>query len=70
MPTLDGRFFELMFSFALFVSSSPTYHPTLHGDPFVLRGRIWYDRNGNGYRDSNVEVLGMGGDVEFTHGLG
>ena len=48
----------------------PTYHPTLHGDPFVLRGTIWYDRNANGERDSNVKVDGLGRDVEYTYGLG
>jgi hypothetical protein len=35
-----------------------------------MKGVVWYDRNANGERDSNVEVGGMGGDVEWSHGLG
>lgn len=49
---------------------SPTMHPTLHGQAFMLRGIMWYDRNANGNRDSNVEVTGVGTDVEFSHGVG
>jgi len=49
---------------------SPTSHPTLHGQAFTLRGIMWYDRNANGNRDSNVEVTGVGDDVEFSHGVG
>jgi len=49
---------------------SPTSHPTLHGQAFMLRGIMWYDRNANGVRDSNVEVTGVGTDVEFSHGVG
>ena len=30
----------------------------------------WYDRNANGRRDSNINVIGMSADVEFTHGVG
>mmetsp|Transcript_4969 Transcript_4969/g.10434 ORF Transcript_4969/g.10434 Transcript_4969/m.10434 type:complete len:883 (+) Transcript_4969:271-2919(+) len=49
---------------------SPTEHPTLHGDPFTLRGSVFYDRNANGQRDSNVVWEGFSRDVEYTHGLG
>lgn len=48
----------------------PSYHPTLHGDPWVLRGTIYYDRNANGERDSNVDTAEFGDDVEFNYGLG
>jgi len=51
-------------------TSAPTSHPTLHGQEFILRGLIWYDRNANGVRDSNVNVEGMGNDVEYSHGVG
>ena len=36
----------------------------------MLRGIIWYDRNANGRRDSNVEDPHHGRDVEFDVGLG
>ncbi|KAL7466002.1 hypothetical protein ACHAXS_007637 [Conticribra weissflogii] len=49
---------------------TPTEHPTLHGDPFTLRGSVFYDRNANGQRDSNVVWEGFSSDVEYTHGLG
>ena len=49
---------------------SPTQHPTLRGEGFLLRGVVWYDRNGNGVRDSNVAVVGLGSDVEYSHGVG
>ena len=53
-----------------FPTSSPTSHPTIHGKEFILRGIMWYDRNANGVRDSNVEKEGMGDDVEYSHGVG
>ena len=49
---------------------SPTSHPTLHGRVNILRGVMWYDRNANGVRDSNVEVTDLGDDVEFSYGVG
>ena len=51
-------------------SEYPTFAPTPKGDPFVLYGTIWYDRNANGLRDSNIDTPGMGKDVEYTFGLG
>lgn len=51
-------------------SDYPTFAPTARGDPFVLYGTIWYDRNANGLRDSNIDTPGMGKDVEYTFGLG
>jgi hypothetical protein len=27
-----------------FSTFSPTYHPTPHGEPFVLKGTVWYVR--------------------------
>ncbi len=51
-------------------TSAPTGHPTMHGKNFILRGIMWYDRNANGVRDSNVNVNGMGSDVEYSHGVG
>jgi hypothetical protein len=51
-------------------SLQPTDSPTPRGDPFVLRGVIWYDRNANGRRDSNVADPDHGRDVEFDVGLG
>jgi hypothetical protein len=50
--------------------SSPTYHPTLHDKLFVLRGTIYYDRNANGNRDSNIETSEYGADTEYNIGLG
>ena len=44
--------------------------PTPRGDPFVLRGLIWYDRNGNGKQDANVPDSVLGPDVERNLGLG
>eukprot|EP00585_Thalassiosira_rotula_P010923 CAMPEP_0196142696 /NCGR_PEP_ID=MMETSP0910-20130528/12115_1 /TAXON_ID=49265 /ORGANISM="Thalassiosira rotula, Strain GSO102" /LENGTH=151 /DNA_ID=CAMNT_0041404047 /DNA_START=249 /DNA_END=701 /DNA_ORIENTATION=- len=43
---------------------APTSHPTLHGQEYILRGVMWYDRNGNGVRDPNVKAKGLGHDVE------
>ena len=51
-------------------TNTPTFYPTLRGEPHVLRGAVFYDRNANGVRDSNVQVPGMGNDVEYSHGLG
>lgn len=51
-------------------TAEPSFHPTLHGDPFVLRGTIFYDSNGNHKRDSNVEMKDLGTDVEYRYGLG
>ena len=51
-------------------SQEPTDGPTPRGDPFVLRGIIWYDRNANGRRDSNVDDPEHGRDVETNVGLG
>jgi hypothetical protein len=51
-------------------SLEPTDGPTPRGDPFVLRGIIWYDRNANGRRDSNVDDSEHGRDVETNVGLG
>ena len=56
------------------ISSSPTGQPTfapvLNSLERTLRGVMWYDRNGNGVRDSNVEVSGFSNDVEFEFGVG
>ena len=49
---------------------SPTQYPTLQGWQFFLRGVVWYDRNANGVRDSNVAEGGLGSDVEYSHGVG
>jgi hypothetical protein len=51
-------------------SLQPTDGPTPRGDPFVLRGIIWYDRNANGRRDPDVDDPDLGRDVEFDVGLG
>jgi hypothetical protein len=51
-------------------SMEPTDGPTPRGDPFVLRGIIWYDRNANGRRDSNIDDPEYGHDVETNFGLG
>lgn len=51
-------------------TDEPTDAPTPRGDPFVLRGIIWYDRNANGRRDSNMDEPTLGRDVEFNIGLG
>lgn len=51
------------------VASAPSRQPTLRREPSSLRGVVWYDRNGNGRRDPNVEVAGMGNDVEYSHGV-
>ena len=51
-------------------TTSPTARPTLAGREHILRGLMWYDRNANGMRDSNVNVVGMGGDVEYSHAVG
>jgi hypothetical protein len=51
-------------------SREPTDGPTPRGDPFVLRGIIWYDRNANGRRDTNVDDPELGNDVETNVGLG
>lgn len=50
-------------------SASPTYQPTLRGIPKTVRGMMWYDANGNGVRDSNVEREGFT-DVEYKFGVG
>ncbi|EJK75219.1 hypothetical protein THAOC_03066, partial [Thalassiosira oceanica] len=47
----------------------PTFNPTLRGDPWVLRGTIYYDRNANRIRDT-VDTYDMGRDVEHNFGLG
>lgn len=44
--------------------------PTPRGDPFILRGLIWYDKNGNGKQDSNINDSILGLDVERNLGLG
>ena len=49
---------------------SPTQYPTLQGWQFFLRGVVWYDRNANGVRDSNVAEGGLGSDVEYSQGVG
>ena len=36
------------------VTHSPTHSPTPRGDPYVLLGTIYYDRNVNGQRDLNI----------------
>jgi hypothetical protein len=48
----------------------PTYHPTPHGEPFVVKGTVWYDRNANGNRDTGVSMADFGSDVEYNMGLG
>jgi hypothetical protein len=48
----------------------PTYHPTPHGEPWVLKGTVWYDRNANGNRDSGISMTDFGSDVEYNLGLG
>ncbi|EJK61011.1 hypothetical protein THAOC_18561 [Thalassiosira oceanica] len=48
---------------------SPTNPPTKQGQKYVIMGTTWYDRNANGIRDSNVEVAGLGSDVEFQHAV-
>ena len=69
--------FSLLIDFAQFLNDcslsptvSPTSRPTVRGDPFLLKGVTFYDRNANGERDSNVVVMDMGQDVEYSHGLG
>ncbi|KAL3773393.1 hypothetical protein ACHAWO_003684 [Cyclotella atomus] len=57
-------------SFAPSSLGEPTYHPTLHGRLFVLRGTIYYDRNANGQRDANVATEEFGPDTEYNVGLG
>lgn len=49
---------------------APTWSPTTRGDPFVLQGIAYYDRNANGNRDSNIDTLEMGPDVEYEFGVG
>ncbi|KAL7547017.1 hypothetical protein ACHAWF_010337 [Thalassiosira exigua] len=51
-------------------TSSPSFHPTVKRDPWVLRGTVYYDRNANGERDSNVDSFSYGKDVEYSYGLG
>ena len=51
-------------------TESPSMHPTLRGKVRMLRGVAWYDRNANGKRDSNIDVRGIGSDVEYSHGIG
>ncbi|KAL7527227.1 hypothetical protein ACHAWF_002088, partial [Thalassiosira exigua] len=55
-------------------TATPTDPPTLRGRQFVLRGLMWYDRNANGRRDSNVAVRDLdgleGNDVEYQLGIG
>jgi len=51
-------------------TSSPTFYPTIRGEAKILKGMMWYDRNANGVRDSNVNVQGWGNDVEYSHGVG
>ena len=54
-----------------FPTTSPTYYPVPRGEPKTLKGDIWYDRNANGERDSNVDGQGiLGDDVEYRVGLG
>ena len=48
----------------------PTYHPTPHGEPFIVKGTVWYDRNANGNRDTGVSMTDFGSDVEYNLGLG
>ncbi|KAL7541396.1 hypothetical protein ACHAXR_010888 [Thalassiosira sp. AJA248-18] len=50
-------------------TEAPSYHPTLNVIN-VLRGTAWYDRNANGERDSNIDTIEMGPDVEYNYGLG
>ncbi len=47
-----------------------THSPTPRGDPYVLLGTVYYDRNVNGQRDSNVDTPDFGNDVEYQFGLG
>lgn len=47
----------------------PTEAPTRQGQKYTIMGTTWYDRNANGIRDSNKEVRGLGGDVEFSHAI-
>ena len=51
-------------------SNMPTFAPNLRSISHTLRGLMWYDRNANGVRDSNVEVEGFSNDVEFEFGVG
>ena len=54
-------------------SNAPTEtsdSPTPRGDPFILRGLIWYDKNGNGRQDVNINDPVLGLDVERNLGLG
>ena len=51
-------------------TKGPTHAPQLNSMLNTLRGVCWYDRNGNGVRDSNVEVEGYSQDVEFEFGVG
>ena len=51
-------------------TGTPTFAPVLNSLERTLRGVMWYDRNGNGVRDSNVEVGGFSNDVEFEFGVG
>lgn len=54
-------------------SNAPTEtseSPTPRGDPFILRGLIWYDKNGNGRQDVNINDPILGLDVERNLGLG
>eukprot|EP00956_Cyclotella_meneghiniana_P038769 scaffold159697_cov56-Cyclotella_meneghiniana.AAC.7 len=48
----------------------PSFHPTPHGEPFVLKGVIWYDRNANASRDNGITMPEYGSDVEYSMGLG
>jgi hypothetical protein len=48
----------------------PTYHPTLHGRFFVLRGTIYYDRNANGQRDANVATEDIEPPPDFGGAVG
>ena len=58
-----------MFPSTLEPTEFPTFNPTVRGDPWVLRGTIYYDRNANGIRDT-VDTSDMGRDVEHNFGLG
>lgn len=51
-------------------TGSPTWHPTALVEAWKLAGTVYYDRNANGERDSNVDTLDQGKDVEWNIGLG
>jgi len=49
---------------------SSSWHPTLSKNLWLLKGIIYYDRNANGGRDSDVNTVEFGEDVEYNYGLG